>query len=436
MDFQNQIMQQLAVLVGGDPYETNFLLAVSGGKDSMALLNSFLELELDIKVAHFNYQLRGKESYEDEVLVQQFCNENDLQLYCATKDTAFYADSNKLSIQDAARNLRYNWFKQLIEKEKIEWIVTAHHANDSIETFFINLLRGAGIKGLSGIPEKNDKIIRPFLHFDRSTIDAYVTKNKVNYREDSSNATLKYKRNFIRHQIITKLKELDENAPNSILHSISLLNQANSYLENKLNEDINKLVLEKNECIRIDISKPIDDIVLFSIVKKYEFNSDQAKAIQHSINSVGAKFYSKSFELLIDRNEILIKKKQSEKELIFSIPSEGVYKEPISISFEQVAIPQTLSSTKNNVFLDAEKLIFPLEIRKWKEGDWFIPLGMTGKKKLSDFLIDNKISRFEKDQTWVLLSDHKIVWVINQRLDDRFKIDSSTKKVIRVVTEN
>lgn len=436
MDFQNQIMQQLAVLVGGDPYETNFLLAVSGGKDSMALLNSFLELELDIKVAHFNYQLRGKESDEDEVLVQQFCNENDLQLYCATKDTAFYADSNKLSIQDAARNLRYNWFKQLIEKEKIEWIVTAHHANDSIETFFINLLRGAGIKGLSGIPEKNDKIIRPFLHFDRSTIDAYVTKNKVNYREDSSNATLKYKRNFIRHQIITKLKELDENAPNSILHSISLLNQANSYLENKLNEDINKLVLEKNECIRIDISKPIDDIVLFSIVKKYEFNSDQAKAIQHSINSVGAKFYSKSFELLIDRNEILIKKKQSEKELIFSIPSEGVYKEPISISFEQVAIPQTLSSTKNNVFLDAEKLIFPLEIRKWKEGDWFIPLGMTGKKKLSDFLIDNKISRFEKDQTWVLLSDHKIVWVINQRLDDRFKIDSSTKKVIRVVTEN
>ena len=410
-----------------------FILAVSGGVDSMVLLDGFNKLNLNIEVAHFNFQLRREEADSDEELVKEVCSKNGIPFNKNTANTTTYAVEKGLSIQEAARELRYNWFFKLLKEKNADYIVTGHHADDSIETFFINLLRGSGIKGLCGI-KNTPQIVRPLLPISRLEVEQYAKTNNVLFRNDSSNESLKYKRNFVRKKIIPELNKEIKTSSSSILKSIGHLNQANEYLEKKLAEDAEKITSAVGNIICIDTRPLIQNIVLYSALSKYGFNQSQVKSIQSDTQAIGKKHYSSTHELLVDRNQLVIQPLSNQLAEVFEIPSLGDYNIPFRISLNTIEKPPSLRTEKNSIFLDADTIKFPLKIRKWEEGDSFIPFGMKGKKKLSDFFIDEKFSQFEKEDTWLLISGNKIVWLINHRLDDRHKVSSITTNVLQIET--
>ena len=410
-----------------------FILAISGGIDSMVLLDGFHKLTLNIEVAHFNFQIRAEESDADEELVKQICSKNNIPFNKNTTDTTTYAAEKGLSIQEAARELRYNWFFNLIKEKNADYIVTGHHADDSIETFFINLLRGSGIKGLCGI-KNTQQIIRPLLPISRVDIEQYAKINNVLFRNDSSNESLKYKRNFIRKKILPELNKEIKTSSASILKSIGHLTQANEYLEKKLADDAEKITSSAGNTLYIETGQLIENIVLYSVLSKYGFNQSQVNSIQSDTLAIGKKHYSSTHELLIDRNQLVIQPLMNQLAEVFEIPSLGDYNIPFRISLNTIDKPHSLRTKKKSVFLDADTIKFPLKIRKWEKGDSFVPFGMKGKKKLSDFFIDEKFSQFEKEKTWLLISDNEIVWLINHRLDDRHKVSSITTNVLQIET--
>ena len=410
-----------------------FILAISGGVDSMVLLDGFNKLNLNIEVAHFNFQLRGKESDADEELVKEICSKNNVPFNNNTGDTATYASEKGLSIQEAARELRYNWFFNLLKEKNADYIVTGHHADDSIETFFINLLRGSGIKGLCGI-KNTQQIIRPLLPISRLKIGQYAKTNNVYFRNDSSNKSLKYKRNFIRNKIIPELNKESEASSSSILKSIGHLAQANEYLENKLVEDAEKITSTSGNTIFIETKQLIENIVLYSALSKYGFNQSQVESIQLDTKAIGKKHYSSTHELLVDRNQLAIQPLERQLPGVFEIPALGDYNIPFRIRLNIIEKPASLRTEKNTILIDADTIKLPLKIRKWEEGDSFVPFGMKGKKKLSDFFIDEKFSQFEKEDSWLLISNNEVVWLINHRLDDRNKVSSNTINVLQIET--
>jgi tRNA(Ile)-lysidine synthase len=413
--------------------EKKFILAISGGVDSMVLLDGFNKLNLNIEVAHFNFQLRGKESDADEKLVKEVCSKNNIPFNKNTADTNTYAVEKGLSTQEAARELRYNWFFNLLKEKNADYIVTGHHADDSIETFFINLLRGSGIKGLCGI-KNTQQIVRPLLPISRLEIEQYAKINNVSFRNDSSNESLKYKRNFVRKKIIPELNKEIKASSSSILKSIGHLNQANEYLEKKLAEDAEKITSTIGNAICIETKQLIENIVLYSALSKYGFNQSQVKSIQSNTEAIGKKHYSSTHELLVDRNQLVIQPLSNQLAEVFEIPSLGGYSIPFRISLNIIDKPHSLRTQKNGIFIDADTIQFPLKIRKWEEGDSFVPFGMKGKKKLSDFFIDEKFSQFEKEDSWLLISGNQIVWLINHRLDDRHKVSSVTTNILQIET--
>jgi tRNA(Ile)-lysidine synthase len=410
-----------------------FILAISGGVDSMVLLDGFNKLSLNIEVAHFNFQLRGKESDADEKLVKEICSKNNIPFNKNTANTNAYAAEKGLSIQEAARELRYNWFFNLLKDKNADYIVTGHNADDSIETFFINLLRGSGIKGLCGI-KNTQQIVRPLLPVYRLDIEDYAKNNNVSFRNDSSNESLKYKRNFIRKKIIPELNKEIEASSSSILKSIGHLTQANEYLEKKLVEDAEKITYTAGSTIFIETKQLIENIVLYSALRKYGFNQSQVKSIQSDTQAIGKKHYSSTHVLLVDRNHLAIQPLKNQLAEVFEIPSLGNYNIPFPISLNIIDKPHSLRTENNAIFIDADTIKFPLIIRKWEEGDSFVPFGMKGKKKLSDFFIDEKFSQFEKKDSWLLMSDNEIVWLINHRLDDRHKVSSITTNFLQIET--
>ena len=410
-----------------------FILAISGGVDSMVLLDGFNKLKLNVEVAHFNFQLRGKESDADEELVKEICSKNNVPFNKNTCDTAIYATEKGLSIQEAARELRYNWFFIFLQEKNADYIVTGHHADDSIETFFINLLRGSGIKGLSGI-KNTQHIIRPLLPISRLYIELYAKKNNVSFRNDSSNESLKYKRNFIRKKIIPQLNKEIETSSSSILKSISHLAQANEYLAKKLIEDAEKITSTIGNTIFIETKQLIENIVLYSALSKYGFNQSQVESIQSDTKAIGKKHYSSTHELLVDRNQLAIQPLKHQLPGVFEIPALGDYNSPFRIRLNIIKKPASLRTGKNAILIDADTIKFPLKIRKWEEGDSFVPFGMKGKKKLSDFFIDEKFSQFEKEDSWILISNNEVVWLINHRLDDRHKVSRETINVLQIET--
>ena len=410
-----------------------FILAVSGGVDSMVLLDGFDKLNLNIEVAHFNFQLRGKESDADEKLVKEICSKNNIPFNKNSANTSAYAAEKGLSIQEAARELRYNWFFDLLKEKNAHYIVTGHHADDSIETFFINLLRGSGIKGLCGI-KNTQQIIRPLLPVARLDIEHYAKNNNVSYRNDSSNESLKYKRNFIRKKIIPEFNKELEASSSSILKSIAHLSQANEYLEKKLLEDAEKITSTIRDTVFIETKHCIENIVLYSALSKYGFNQSQVKSIQSDTLAIGKKHHSSTHELLVDRDQLVIQPLTTQLPEAVEIPALGDYNIPFSISLNIINKPHSLRTEKNTILIDADTIEFPLKIRKWEKGDSFVPLGMKGKKKLSDFFIDEKFSQFEKKDSWLLISNNEVVWVINHRLDDRHKVSSNTINVLQIET--
>ena len=430
--FQNHIEQNFHQLKN-----KKLLLAVSGGIDSMVLLDLFYKLRFDICVVHCNFQLRGKESDGDEMLVREICQDRYIPYFIEKFDTLEFAKENKLSIQLAARKLRYDWFQEIIS-HGFDYVLTAHHLDDNVETFLINFIRGTGLEGLTGIPAQNGNIIRPLLPFSRLEIENYALENKIQWREDSSNASDKYFRNKLRHDIVPILKELNTGFLDSFQNTLHHLQQAESLVEDASKLVYEKVVVVKENQVEIHL-KPLLQFenykaYLYQWLNKFGFSAWN-DIYDLVVAQSGKQIFSETHVLLKDREKLILsERKSSNKEEIYSIESlDDKVNIPLKLRFYKgVNIFETHS---NCIFVDESKLKFPLTIRKWQEGDYFYPSGMNGKKKLSKYFKDEKYSLLDKENQWLLCSENQIVWIIGKRADDRFKSKETTQNSIKIVLE-
>ncbi|WP_445717469.1 tRNA lysidine(34) synthetase TilS [Flavobacterium sp.] len=428
--FQHHIEQNFSQLK-----DKKLLLAVSGGVDSMVLLDLFYKLRFDICVVHCNFQLRGKESDGDELFVQVKSKKLKVKSYFIRFDTEKYSKENKLSIQIAARKLRYNWFQELLSENQLDYLVTAHHLDDNVETFLINFTRGTGLEGLTGIPTQNGNIIRPLLPFSREEIENYALENKIQWREDSSNASDKYFRNKLRHDVVPILKELNTGFLSSFQKTISHLNDTKGMADDASYIVYKEVATEIEDTINFDLNKllqiPNYKTYLHSFLKQYDFTAWNDIYDLVTAQS-GKQVFSNTHVLLKDRNKLILseRKAASNNEVYFIDSIESKVNIPLKLSITRFSGGKDVNS--NCIFVDEDKIKFPLTIRKWQEGDEFYPFGMTGKKKLSKYFKDEKYSLLDKENQWLLCSADQIVWVIGKRADNRFKTQKTTQNIIKI----
>jgi tRNA(Ile)-lysidine synthase len=416
------------------------LLAVSGGIDSMVMANLFRMLDYDIGIAHCNFSLRAAESDEDAEMVRKFASDNNLPYHTTRFDTKVFARMNKLSVQMAARDLRYKWFEEIRKENGYDLVAVAHNMNDNIETLLINLIRGTGLAGMAGMKPIINNIIRPLLFATRQSIISFRDKHEIAYREDRSNADTKYTRNKLRHQVIPVLKEI------------------NPSIEQTLNETaerfagISEIVLEYMSNLRESIAEDKDQFttfnvsllrtylhnktILFELFKPYGVTSSLITDLIKVIDGkTGGQIITETHRIVKNRKEIIVSDEDSRKESSYTIENvQDFCAFPAITSAKNVRISENfeIPSESHIACVDSQKVIFPVIIRKWKPGDYFFPLGMKQKKKLSDYFIDNKYSKFDKENIYILESDGKIVWIIGDRIDDRFRISKSTQKALLI----
>ena len=427
--FQNHITQNFPQLK-----DKKLLLAVSGGIDSMVLMHLFQQLKYDISIAHCNFQLRGKESDEDENFVKSEAKKFKTPSYFIRFDTENYSKENKLSTQLSARKLRYDWFQKLLSENQLDYLVTAHHLDDNVETFLINFIRGTGLEGLTGIPDQNRNIVRPLLPFSREEIENYAQANQIQWREDSSNASDKYFRNKLRHDIVPILKKLNTGFLDSFQNTLHHLQQAESLVNDATKLVYEKVVEEKENQLEIHLNSLLEfknyKAYLYQWLKEFGFSA--WNDIYDLVDAQsGKQVFSETHVLLKDREKLILsERKEINKSEVFFIESmESKVNIPLKLTFSKgVNIFETNS---NCIFVDEDKIKFPLTIRKWQEGDYFYPVGMNGKKKLSKYFKDEKYSLLDKENQWLLCSDDQIVWVIGKRADNRFIATETTQQIIK-----
>jgi tRNA(Ile)-lysidine synthase len=418
--------------------EEKILLAVSGGLDSCVMLDLFSKTDLNFGIAHCNFQLRGKDSDEDENFVKDRAKEYDKQFHSVKFHTLQFASENKYSIQEAARILRYKWFDEISNQFNYSKTATAHHLDDSIETFFINMLRKAGPGGLKGIPLINGNIIRPLLSYTRKEIEVYGAENNISYREDASNLSDDYLRNKLRHHVIPSLKESGdfENSMKHLMEDFSFIDQV---LKNYLHDWIKKNVSHDGRQMIFPIDKIKEEVYPVPFLSALLHicglkNIDAQKVL--AVKTPGKIFEEGGKILLRNRNELILNTDCNAE----IVPAQ-INSLPATLYYSDLNIVLTLSDCekkienvdKNFHQVDAGEIKLPLTIRAWKAGDSFIPLGMKGKKKISDFFVDNKINRFEKDNTYLLLSGNDIVCILGHRIDERYKITSDTQQILNII---
>lgn len=432
--FQNHLLHNFQFLSG-----KKILLATSGGKDSMVMVHLFQQLDYEIGIAHCNFQLRGMESFEDQNFVQEYAAANDIPVFITQFDTKAFAEDYKVSTQVAARELRYNWFYELLETEKFDYILTAHHADDNLETFLINLSRGTGLEGLTGIPEQNDKVIRPLLAFSQEEMEEYAKLNNIQWREDSSNASDKYLRNKIRHHLVPMLKDLNPNFLSSFHKTQTYLQEAQVMVEDASIMIYQQVAKQEEDTIYFDLKKlkklPNYKSYLHQWLKEFGFSAWDD--IYDLVESQSGKYvFSPEYRLLKDRDSLILSPIHfvNEKEEYSIDENQKEVNIPLNLTFCKVA---DISLTTNSaIFVDADKLQYPLVLRHWNEGDRFQPFGMNGKsKKVSKLFKDEKLSLLEKENIWLLCSNDEIVWIINVRQDERFRIDNTTKNILKIQLE-
>ena len=401
------------------------LVALSGGADSVALLRVLTELGYLCECAHCNFHLRGEESDRDEQFVCSLCQEHQIPLHVKHFETESYAKEKQISIEMAARELRYAWFEELRKETKANVIAVAHHRDDSVETFLLNLIRGTGINGLKGIQAKNGHIVRPLLETSRENILNYLDHLQQNYVTDSTNLQDEYMRNKIRLNLLPMMKEMNPSIMESIQDTAEKLAEAANIYNQNRKEILETSIQTTSDGYMLPIRTILEDTAPQSLLHEWlspvGFNSSQIKDIHQSLKNEqsGKLFISNKWELLRDRNFLILQPKQKEE----NIPE-------IIIETIEVDNDFILLKDKNIACLDADKVALPLEIRKWKKGDKFFPFGMKGQKKVSDYLTDKKFSLFQKEKQYVACSEGKIVWLIGERTDERFKITERTQRAL------
>ena len=413
------------------------LVGVSGGADSIALLTILVELGYSCIAAHCNFHLRGEESLRDERFTKEYVEKLQIPFVKIDFETEQYAAENHLSIEMAARELRYRWFEEQRVHRGAQAIAVAHHRDDNVETFLMNLIRGTGIRGLSGIQPKNGFVVRPMLAVSREEIQNWFAKRNLSYVTDSTNLSDAYTRNFIRLRILPLLEEVNPSVKKAIARTSEHL-AATEVIYLQVIEEARKEVFDSENRLSIAalMKYPAPNSVLYELLKVYGFSRSVVEDIYSSLTKESGKvFFSSSFRLIKDRDYLLFSPlvKEEIQEYILN-GDEKEWIGPIELSFESVVITTDfqIRKEKNIAYFDADKLTFPLTLRKWQEGDWFIPFGMKGRKKLSDYFSDRKFSRLEKEQTWLLCSGDTIIWIVGERSDNRFCLDKMTKRALVV----
>ncbi|WP_029905029.1 tRNA lysidine(34) synthetase TilS [Prevotella sp. 10(H)] len=421
------------LLSGGE----KIIVGVSGGADSVALLDILHSFKLDCVVAHCNFHLRGEESNRDAFFVEELCKRYNLKYERIDFDTETHAEINSISIEMAARELRYNWFEQIRIIHMADKIAVAHHRDDSVETILLNLVRGTGIRGLTGIAPKNGNIIRPLLCLSRKEIIEYLKDRKLSFVEDSTNNEDLYARNKIRLNILPELETINPSVKESIAKTAEHLSQVSNIYHLYMAQVKTNIFSENKININMLIQYIEPEAILFELLSPYGFNSATVRQIFESIISQSGKiFYSETHELLKDRGFLILKEKKAisiESYTIHADEKELIH--PLHLKLESISADKDFSIEKNAdiLYLDMDKIKFPLVLRKWKQGDWFIPFGMKGKKKVSDYFSDNKFSLFDKEAAWLLCSgDNNILWIVGYRSDERFKITDDTTKILKI----
>ncbi|WP_422079977.1 tRNA lysidine(34) synthetase TilS [Ulvibacterium sp.] len=414
--------------------EERFLLACSGGVDSMVLAHLCHHATLDFVIGHCNFQLRGGESDTDEKFVRNFAFELSKTFFSTCFETADYVKKNKVSVQIAARELRYNWFTELMQENDIKILVTAHQADDNLETFLINLSRGTGIDGLTGIPEKTDTLARPLLPFTRSQILEYARIENVLWREDGSNSDTKYLRNKIRHEIVPKLKELHPTFLRNFKNTQQYIRGTSQLAELYIDQIRTAIFRYEDGVIQIDIPsllklEPLEPH-LFALFHGYGFTEwNDVKSLLTTMS--GKEVRSKTHRLLKDREFLLLAEIREEDPKEYPILQD--VKEihtPIHLKITEVS--RVKETPKNVLYVAKETLKYPLTLRKWQKGDYFYPLGMKGRKKVSKFFKDEKMDAISKEKQWLLCSRGTVVWVVGKRADERFKVSGDTQNIVKI----
>ncbi|MCC8144463.1 MAG: tRNA lysidine(34) synthetase TilS, partial [Tannerellaceae bacterium] len=401
------------------------LVGLSGGADSVALLLVLHQLGYTCMAAHCNFHLRGEESEQDANFSRELAFRLQVPFYTIDFDTHGYAEQNHLSIEMAARELRYEWFEKIRVENKAGTIAVAHHRDDSVETLLLNLVRGTGIRGLSGIAPRNGNIIRPLLAVTREEILQWLDKQQEEYMTDSTNLSDVYTRNFIRLQVVPLLEKLNPAVKESVFRTSEHLREVETIY-------LHQIEIAKKELIedsRITISKllayPSPATILYELLKTYNFPRQVASDIFHALQGEPGKlFFSPTHRLVKDRDQLIWEPLSEDNNREYAVyPENQPDTLPVKLSVGQIVIKEDfiVAKDKDIACFDAGKLIFPLILRKWKKEDWFIPFGMTGRKKLSDYFSDRKLSRFKKEEIWVLCNGKDIIWILGERTDNRYK---------------
>ncbi len=420
--------------------EQTILLAVSGGIDSMILCDLFLKSNFKFAIAHCNFHLRGEESNRDERFVREYAKRNNIKIHVKEFDTYSYMKEKGKSMQVSAREMRYKWFNELLKEEGYSYIATGHHIDDSIETFFMNILRGTGIAGLHGILQKVNLVIHPLLFTNRAEIVSYQKSNNLEFVEDSSNATTKYTRNKIRHELIPLVKEIAPNFDKIVSKEIERFRETEVVFRSVINDAKTELLEIENQTVKISIEKlksyVPQKIFMYEILSDFGFNETTINSIEDALlETSGKQFFSETHRLVKDRDFLLIvkNKPQNINQYLIEESQASVYS-PIVLHMEILKDLQYVKIPKNKevAMLDFDKLTFPLILRKWKKGDSFFPYGLQGEKKISEFYKNLKYSILDKENQWLLCSGNDIVWVVGQRIDDRYKLTKSTKTIYKI----
>jgi tRNA(Ile)-lysidine synthase len=412
------------------------LLAVSGGLDSMVLLNLLHLSKFSFEVAHVNYQLRGEESVQDANFIRAYCRSHQIPFHETKFDTLLFAKAAGQGIQEAARNLRYQWFNQLISEFEFDLLLTAHHANDQAETILFHLLRGTGAKGLSGMQVVKNKIVRPLLFATKQQLSDFAAENNIPFRQDSSNEKDTYSRNYIRQHLIPKALQIQPKFVEGIQHYSTLMLHTYHYYNERIQQLKKDIIIIKEDEIFLSKSKllvqPYCDMLLYEIIKDYGFNHHQCKDIISACqtNATGAIFLSQNHQLLVNRDSLIIgsDRKIIEPIIITELPCELALGNHI-IKFKICNFDRF---ELNTWWLDLDTLTMPLLVRGIDKGDKFMPLGLPHNQKVSDYLINRKVNRFDKNLSWVLLSENNICFLGLHQISNQVKIQANTKNFLKI----
>lgn len=419
------------------------LLGISGGADSMVMAALFAETGIPHAFAHCNFMLRAQESLNDEAFIREYAEKRNITLYVKRFNTKEYAQKQGISIQMAARKLRFDWFEKLLDENDYNLIATAHHRDDQVETFFLNLMRSTGIAGLHGILPRQNRLIHPMLFASRKDIIDYANQYQIPYREDSSNSSLKYARNIIRHKVLPVLEDIHPNFKDILTANIKRIRETEKIYKQAVDQVLESLIESHEDEMVIPIEKlkrsNAPATYLFEYLAQFQFKFSTVEDIVSSLDGIpGKTFHSATHSVIRDRDYLFIRKNDELSTKMSRIIDKKdipiYFDSPIRLKFDWLKKNDAFSINTDRTVaqIDADELDWPLSLEHWKTGDHFFPLGMTQAKKISDFLIDEKVPVHRKQKIWLLRSGNRVVWIAGMRIDNRFKIKKGTSTILKI----